>query len=60
MVNLVERTLSPADVKALFHAIVAVRGQGGEGLRTKGNKAADKTKSMFANLKQRLTLLRIA
>jgi len=55
MVNLVERTLSPADVKALFHAIVAVRGQGGEGLRTKGNKAADKTKSMFANLKQRLT-----
>jgi len=55
MVNLVERRLSSADIKALFRAIVAVRGAGGEGIATKSKQAAGKAKTMFANLKQKLT-----
>lgn len=55
MVKLVERTLSPADIKALFAALADVRGAGGKGLATQGKELKDKAKSKWDAFKQRLT-----
>jgi hypothetical protein len=55
MVKLMEKRLSPGDIKALFVAIAAVRGQGGEGIATKASRAGDAVKSKFSDWKQKLT-----